>query len=323
MRAARRRVGAAGQSTGSSGSRRAPGPDRVGDARAVRRRRPRDFRFNAILNEEFCATGTVGIGLWWPERHPAPLPPQPDQRRAEAALAAAVRLRRANHRDRDVRAGRRLRPREPAHHRQARRRPLRLNGTKTFISNGLLADLVVVARRTDPNAAKPHQGISLLWSRPALRVSPAAASWTRSARRPPTPPSSSSTTSGSPSRTCSARSSAGFHHLMGNLPRERLGIASTPSPQARARDRADHSATSSDRKAFGNPIGTFQVNRHALAQMTIETERHADLRRRLHHGRQRGRADRRRGRRREVRGRPRRSGRSWTAACSCTAATAT
>ena len=35
-----------------------------------------------------------------------------------------------------------------------------LNGQKTFISNGILADLVVVVARTDPDAG--HQGISLL-----------------------------------------------------------------------------------------------------------------------------------------------------------------
>lgn len=37
-----------------------------------------------------------------------------------------------------------------------------VNGCKTFISNGMVADLLVVAVRTDPNAAKPHKGISLL-----------------------------------------------------------------------------------------------------------------------------------------------------------------
>ena len=35
-----------------------------------------------------------------------------------------------------------------------------LNGSKTFISNGILADLVIVVCRTDPEAG--HQGISLL-----------------------------------------------------------------------------------------------------------------------------------------------------------------
>jgi acyl-CoA dehydrogenase len=37
-----------------------------------------------------------------------------------------------------------------------------VDGSKTFISNGQTADLFVVAVRTDPNAARPHEGLSLL-----------------------------------------------------------------------------------------------------------------------------------------------------------------
>jgi acyl-CoA dehydrogenase len=37
-----------------------------------------------------------------------------------------------------------------------------VNGAKTFISNGQLADLVVVVVKTDPDADPPHRGISLL-----------------------------------------------------------------------------------------------------------------------------------------------------------------
>ena len=35
-----------------------------------------------------------------------------------------------------------------------------LNGSKTFISNGIMSDVVIVVCRTDPDAG--HQGISLL-----------------------------------------------------------------------------------------------------------------------------------------------------------------
>lgn len=37
-----------------------------------------------------------------------------------------------------------------------------VNGGKIYISNGMLADMAIVAVRTDPNAEKPHKGISLL-----------------------------------------------------------------------------------------------------------------------------------------------------------------
>ena len=36
-----------------------------------------------------------------------------------------------------------------------------INGAKTFISNGQLCDLVVVAAKTDPDPANAHRGISL------------------------------------------------------------------------------------------------------------------------------------------------------------------
>jgi alkylation response protein AidB-like acyl-CoA dehydrogenase len=58
---------------------------------------------------------------------------------------------------------------------------------------------------------------------------------------------------------------------MTNLPAERLGIAIHAAAQARrALDLATEYAKS--RKAFGQPIGTFQVNRHALAQMFTEMD---------------------------------------------------
>ncbi|MGZ5400337.1 MAG: acyl-CoA dehydrogenase family protein, partial [Nocardioides sp.] len=37
-----------------------------------------------------------------------------------------------------------------------------VNGSKTFISNGINADLVIVVARTDPDPDSGHQGISLL-----------------------------------------------------------------------------------------------------------------------------------------------------------------
>jgi alkylation response protein AidB-like acyl-CoA dehydrogenase len=58
---------------------------------------------------------------------------------------------------------------------------------------------------------------------------------------------------------------------MANLPAERLGIAIHAAAQARrALDLATEYAKT--RKAFGQPIGTFQVNRHALAQMFTEMD---------------------------------------------------
>lgn len=77
-----------------------------------------------------------------------------------------------------------------------------LNGSKTFISNGILADLVIVVAKTTPRAGRTD---CRCWSSSAARrVSSAAATSTRSARSPRTPPNCSSTTCASRRRTCSA-----------------------------------------------------------------------------------------------------------------------
>ena len=36
-----------------------------------------------------------------------------------------------------------------------------INGSKIFISNGQIADLVIVVCKTDPKAIPPHKGVSL------------------------------------------------------------------------------------------------------------------------------------------------------------------
>ena len=77
--------------------------------------------------------------------------------RAARALAARDRLRRADHRDRHDRAGDRLGPRRdvaPARSRDGEHYVV--NGAKTFITNGINADLVIVAAKTDAAAAPPR-----------------------------------------------------------------------------------------------------------------------------------------------------------------------
>ena len=85
-----------------------------------------------------------------------------------------------------------------------------LNGSKTFISNGAMADLVIVVARTDTqtDGGLGHKGISLLVVEAGMAASSAAAASTRSGCTPRTPPSCSSTTSWCPRRTCSARRAA-------------------------------------------------------------------------------------------------------------------
>ena len=63
----------------------------------------------------------------------------------------------------------------------------------------------------------------------------------------------------------------GFYHLMTNLPSERLAIAISAIAGARETWRQTLQYVK-DRKAFGQPIGSFQHNRFLLAEMDTELE---------------------------------------------------
>ena len=62
-----------------------------------------------------------------------------------------------------------------------------------------------------------------------------------------------------------------FYHLMLNLPAERLGIAIHAVAQSRRALELTRQYAA-ERKAFGSPIGSFQVNRHAIAEMTVKLD---------------------------------------------------
>ncbi|HEV8528319.1 MAG TPA: acyl-CoA dehydrogenase family protein [Actinomycetes bacterium] len=231
----------------------------------------KDFRFNAILNEEYWATGTVGIGLGVQNDILAGyfrnLTTEEQKKRwlgkfvsgeyitAIAMSEPGVGSDLANLKTTATRDG--------DHY--------VVNGSKTFISNGLLADLVVVACRTDPDAEKPHKGISL------IVVETGTAGFTRGRKLDKIGQKSADTAElffddvRVPVENLIGEENRGFYHLMGNLPAERLGIAIHATAQARRAVELTQQYAS-ERKAFGQPIGTFQVNRHALAQMKIEVD---------------------------------------------------
>ena len=144
-----------------------------------------------------------------------------------------------------------------------------VNGAKTFITNGINADLVITAVKTDPrqrHAACPCWSSSAAW-----RASSAAATSTRSACTPRTPPSCSSTTCRCRSRTCSAtraRASCSW-----STTSRRSGCRSrSPVSPPRKRPSGGRSTYVQERKAFGQPIGSFQNTRFVLAEMRTEID---------------------------------------------------
>ncbi|WP_086574811.1 acyl-CoA dehydrogenase family protein, partial [Streptomyces alboverticillatus] len=142
-----------------------------------------------------------------------------------------------------------------------------LNGSKTFISNGILADLVVVVAKTTPEGGA--KGLSLLVVERGMpgfergrnldkigqKAQDTAELFFRDVRVP--------------KENLLGELDGAFLHLMGNLPQERLSIAVS------AIAAAEHllEATTryvKEREAFGRPLAKLQHIRFEIAEMATE-----------------------------------------------------
>jgi alkylation response protein AidB-like acyl-CoA dehydrogenase len=144
-----------------------------------------------------------------------------------------------------------------------------LNGTKTFISSGINADLVVAVARTDPDAG--HKGFTL------LVVEDGMEGFTRGRKLDKMGLHHQDTAElhfdnvRVPGANLLGQQGRGFYHLMHNLPSERLSIAISAVAGARESWRQTLQYCK-DRKAFGQAIGSFQHNRFLLAEMDTELD---------------------------------------------------
>jgi alkylation response protein AidB-like acyl-CoA dehydrogenase len=142
-----------------------------------------------------------------------------------------------------------------------------LTGTKTFITNGPIADYVVAAART---SAEGHAGISLFVME---RGTPGF-----DARRIETVGWRTSQTGELsfdgcrvPAANLLGEEGRGFHHIMENFQWERLAMALSAVAAAR-RTLEVAEGYANDRTAFGRPVGRFQVWRHRFADLRTEIE---------------------------------------------------
>jgi acyl-CoA dehydrogenase len=143
-----------------------------------------------------------------------------------------------------------------------------LNGSKTFISNGINADLVIVVARTDPDAG--HKGISLLVVERGMEGFERGRNLDKIGLHAQDTAELSFSDVVVPKENLLGEEGQGFVYLMMNLPQERLIIAAQAVAAAEAilAMCLDYAMT---REAFGRPIGKFQHNRFLLAEMATET----------------------------------------------------
>src|SRR3954452_11122850 len=142
-----------------------------------------------------------------------------------------------------------------------------LTGQKTFISNGILADLVVVVARTDPDAG--HQGISLLVVERGMEGSERGRNLDKIGQHAQDTAELFFDHVEVPKENLLGVEGSGFAQLMTNLAQERLSIA--VSAASACESLVDESLRYvKERTAFGRPIGTFQHTRFTLAEMATE-----------------------------------------------------
>jgi alkylation response protein AidB-like acyl-CoA dehydrogenase len=227
----------------------------------------RDFRFNAVLVEEIIRAGCSGLGFGLHNDVVAPyltdLATADQQRRwlpgfCSGDLVTAIAMTEpgagsdlAGVRTTAVRDG----------------EEYLLNGQKTFITNGELADLVIVVAKTDP--ARGAHGISL------FAVERGTPGFERGRRLEKVGLKANDTAElffsdcRVPAGNLLGEENKGFYHLTANLPRERLGIA-VAAVAAAEHVLAVTLEYARTRRAFGRAIGSFQHNRFVLAELDTE-----------------------------------------------------
>jgi alkylation response protein AidB-like acyl-CoA dehydrogenase len=144
-----------------------------------------------------------------------------------------------------------------------------VNGSKTFITNGINSDLVIIAVKTDP--AERHRGISLLilergmpgfergrnLDKVGLHAQDTAELFFEDVRVPV--------------QNRLGEEGEGFRYMTANLAQERLSIALAGVAAARGVLRATLEYVR-ERRAFGQAVGSFQNSRFVLAEMATEIE---------------------------------------------------
>jgi len=146
-----------------------------------------------------------------------------------------------------------------------------INGSKTFISNGQLCDLVVVACKTDPNPENAHKGISL------IVVEANRKGFVKGKRLHKMGMASQDTSElffedcRVPANNLIGTEGGGFMMMMQKLQQERLCVA-IGAQAGSEQVLADTIAYTKERKAFGKPISKFQNTQFKLVECLAKVE---------------------------------------------------
>ncbi|MBN9101578.1 MULTISPECIES: acyl-CoA dehydrogenase family protein [unclassified Pseudonocardia] len=231
-----------------------------------------DFRFNAVISEELMRSGYGAVGLGLTLHNDISLPyfmaycSDEQQQRwlpgiASGELITAIAMTEPGIGS-DLASMTTTARREGDHY--------VVNGSKTFITNGINADLVITAVKTDP--AQRHRGMSLLVLERGMPGFERGRNLDKLGQHAQDTAELSFTDVRVPvANLLGPEEGQGFTQLVTNLPQERLSIAIGGVAAARA-------ALSwtleyvKERRAFGAPIGSFQNSKFVLAEIATEID---------------------------------------------------
>jgi alkylation response protein AidB-like acyl-CoA dehydrogenase len=227
----------------------------------------RDFRFNAVIDEEVAYAGAVGdsftmqndiivpylLELTSDEQKQRWVPPF-----VRGDLIAALAMSEPG-------AGSDLQGMTTSARRDGD--DYVVSGTKTFVTSGIAADLVIVAARTSPEGGK--NGFTLLVVEDGMTGFERGRKLEKAGRWAQDTAELFFDDVRVPAENRLGEEGRGFGYLMSNLPRERLSMA--VSAVAASEHALDITlAYVKERTAFGRPVGSFQANRFALAELVTK-----------------------------------------------------
>lgn len=146
-----------------------------------------------------------------------------------------------------------------------------LNGQKTFITNGIQSDLILVACKTDPKAEPKHKGVSL------LLVERDAPGFSRGRKLNKVGLHSQDTAElifedcRVPKENLLGEEGKGFLYMMDKLQQERLLVAIAAQTAAEVMLQVTIDYVKS-REAFGKPVSQFQNTQFKIAEMATDVE---------------------------------------------------
>jgi alkylation response protein AidB-like acyl-CoA dehydrogenase len=230
-----------------------------------------DFRFNQAMNEQMAYAGVTGAGLGLMLHNDTCLPyfltyATDQQRRrwlpgiVSGELITAVAMTEPGAGS-DLTGIRTSAVRDGGEY--------IVNGSKTFITNGDMADLVVTAVRTTPE--KGAKGITL------LAIEAGMDGFSRGRKLDKVGQTESGTSElffenlEVPDANVIGEVDRGFVYMMERLAQERVGAACSNIAQAR-QILGETLEYVKERKAFGRPVGSFQYNKFVLAELVTKAE---------------------------------------------------